>query len=155
MGNETLLQDETDIDKREELEYDIRANMWKAISAISGVITALPMLKTTNHCFPTLKTLREKEDISTRKLKELAKLHELLDYTETPIQFYRELIEIECNPTNVKTLIQNYLKIGNFEKAVCTLSLLQCTEELDFLDKSFYVDTYIKGALDSLDKKGF
>ena len=155
MCNETLLQDETDIDKRKELEYDIRANMWKALSAISGVITALPMLKTTNHCFPTLKTLLEKEDTSTKKLKELAKLHELLDYTEASITFYQEIIEIECNPTNVKTLIKNYLKIGNFDKAVCTLSLLQCTEELGFFDKSFYVDTYIKGALDSLKKKDF
>lgn len=95
--------------------------------------------------------LLQNEEKSSETYKELAKLHELLNYNEESITFYRHIIEIENDSTTVRELIQNYIKVGDFENAICTLSLLQCTDE-DFSDNSLYVDTCIKGAMDSLKK---
>jgi tetratricopeptide (TPR) repeat protein len=144
---------ETDPSKQQALEFDAKRSMWKAISVISSVIGAIPMMKTSNHCFPTLKSLLLKEKESPKIIKELAKLHELLEFNEDSIQFYKKLIEKDAyDATTVKQLIQNYTKIRDFEKAICSLSLLQCTGESDVVDKTFYVDTYIKGAKDSVEK---
>jgi hypothetical protein len=144
---------ETDSSKQQDLEFDAKRSMWKAISVISSVIGAIPMMKTSNHCFPTLKSLLLKERESPKIIRELAKLHELLQFNEDSIQFYKELIEKDAyDATTVKQLIQNYTKIRDFEKAICSLSLLQCTGESGVVDKTFYVDTYLKGAKDSIEK---
>lgn len=45
---------------------------------------------------------REEKYFST--YKELAKLHELLDYNEESIKFYKPMIEIECNSTSWEIL---------------------------------------------------
>ncbi|XP_062600845.1 uncharacterized protein LOC134262469 [Saccostrea cucullata] len=151
-----LKSKENDQAKKEELQYDAEKSMWNAVTMISGIIGAIPDLKDSNHCFPTLKSLLLKGDESPKTLKELAKLHELLKFYEESIGFYRRLIETESyDNTTVKKLIQNYIDTRDFENAICTLSLLQCTNETDAFEKSFYVDTYIKGANDSLAKQNF
>lgn len=143
---------ETDPTKQRKLEFDAQQSMWKAISVVSSVIGAIPMMKTSSHCFPTLKSLLLKEEESPKNFGELAKLHELLEFNEESIKFYRKMIEKEVyDAKTVKQLIQNYIKVGDFENAICTLSLLQCTGELDVFDKTFYVDTYTKGANDSVE----
>lgn len=48
---------------------------------------------------------REEKYFST--YKELAKLHELLDYNEESIKFYKPMIEIECDSTSVGDLAQS------------------------------------------------
>lgn len=144
---------ETDPKKKVELEFDAKKCMWKALSIISRVIGAIPLLKTTNQCFPTLKTLLQKGEKSSETIKELAKLHELMDYNEEAIKFYRQIVEVErSDSATFKKLAQNYMKIGDFENAIRTLSLLQCAKDSDISDKLFYVDTCIKGAIDSLRK---
>lgn len=55
-------------------------------------------------------------------------------------------MKVECDSTTVRELAQNYIKLGDYENAICTLSLLQRTLEVNISDKSFYVDTCIKGA---------
>lgn len=147
-----LISKETDPSKMEELRYDVRKCLWKALSVVSGVIGAIPMLKTTSQCFPLLKMLLQDEEKSTKTYKELAKLHELLGYNEESITFYKHIIGIENDSTTVKELTKNYIKVGDFENAICTLSLLQCSKDQGISNNSFYVDTYIKGAIDSLKK---
>lgn len=88
---------ETDPKKKVELEFDAKKCMWGALSVISKVIGAIPLLKTTNQCFPTLKTLLQKGENSSKTIKELAKLHELMDYDKEAIQFYRQIVDVERN----------------------------------------------------------
>lgn len=144
---------ETDPKKKEELEFDAKKCMWKALSIISAVIGTIPLLKTTNQCFPTLKKLLQKGEKSSKTIKELAKLHELMDYNEEAIKFYRQIVDVERNDSaTIKNLAQNYMKVGDFENAIRTSSLLQYAKDPYISDKSFFVDTCIKGALDSLRK---
>ncbi|XP_061196280.1 uncharacterized protein LOC133204545 [Saccostrea echinata] len=147
---------ETDPGKQEELQYDAEQSMWKAVSVMSGVIRAIPKIQTSNQCFPTLKSLLLERSESPKNLKELAKLHELLQFPVESIKFIKRLIEIgPYDKATVKKLIQNYIEIKDFENAICTLSLLQCTGDLDVFERSIYVDTYIKGAKDSMEKHDF
>lgn len=44
------------------------------------------------------------------------------------------------------------MKVGDFENAIRTSSLLQYAKDPDISDKSLYVDTCITGAIDSLKK---
>lgn len=144
---------ETDPKKKEELEFDAKKCMWKALSIISRVIGAIPLLKITNQCFPTLKKLLQKGEKSSETIKELAKLHELMDYNEEAIKFYRQIVEVErSDSATIKKLAQNYMKVGDFENAIRTSSLLQCAKDPDISNQSFYVDTCINGAIDSLRK---
>lgn len=62
------------------------------------------------------------------------------------------MIEIECDSTSVKDLAHSYVKIRDFDNAICTLALLQGYKELGISDKLFYVDTCVEGAKDSLRK---
>lgn len=145
-----LLAKETEPGKEEELKYDARKFLWKAVFKTSEVIGTIPLLKTTSHCFPALKRLLQDEEKSSETYKELAKLHELLDYNDESIKFYKQITEIECDSTSVRDLAQGYKNVGDFENALCTLALLQ--GELDISDKLFYVDTCLEGAKDSLRK---
>lgn len=52
-----LLARETDPEKKNELRYDVKECAWKALTIVSGVIAAIPLLKRTNQCYPTLKVL--------------------------------------------------------------------------------------------------
>lgn len=99
-----LISKETDPSKVEELRYDSRKCLWKALSVVSGVIGAIPLLKTTSQCFPLLKMLLQDEEKSTKTYKELAKLHELLGYNEESITFYKHIIEIKNDSTTVREL---------------------------------------------------
>lgn len=84
--------------------------------------------------------------------KKLAKLHELLDYKEESIKFYKQVIEIECDSASVRKLAQSYIKIEDFDNAIC--SLVQGNKLLDIYDiKLFYVDTCLEGAKGSLRKR--
>lgn len=85
-----LLAKENDSRKNNELQYDAKKCAWKALSIVSGVIGALPMLKRTTLCYPTLKELLQNEDNSTRKFKDLAKLRELLEFDKESIRFYKK-----------------------------------------------------------------
>lgn len=147
-----LISKETDPGRKEELKYDTRISLWKALTITSGIIGFIPLLKTTNQCFPTLKMLLQREEKSFKTSKELAKLYKLLDYDEESIKFYKQMIEIECDSTSVKDLAHSYVKIRDFDNAICTLALLQGYKELDISDKLFYVDTCVEGAKDSLRK---
>ena len=152
-----LIKQESDKENKMVLEYDALRCMWKALTVISGVIGALPMLRTSNHCFPTLKTLLQEEEQSSKTLEKLAHLLETMGYTEEAIAFYKKINVKRCNydPTILKKIVENYLKDGDFENAICILSLLQYTDKLNEFDKSFYVSTYIRGAKISLEKKDF
>lgn len=147
-----LLARETDPEKKNELRYDVKECAWKALTIVSGVIAAIPLLKRTNQCYPTLKVLLQHEDNSFRTLKELAKLHELLDYDEESIEYYKEIIKEKKDATTLRELAQTYIKIKDFRNAIYTLSLLQRTLEVNISDKSLYVETCIKGAMHSLIK---
>lgn len=99
-----LISKETDPSKVEELRYDSRKCLWKALSVVSEVIGAIPLLKTTSQCFPLHKMLLQDEEKSTNTYKELAKLHELLGYNEESITLYKHIIEIENDSTTVREL---------------------------------------------------
>lgn len=148
-----LISKETDPNRKEELKYDTRISLWRALTITSGIIGFIPLLKTTNQCFPTLKMLLQREEKSFSTYKELAKLHELLDYNEESIKFYKQMIEIEYDSASVRDLAQSYIKIGDFDNAICTLALLQGNKDLVISDKLFYVDTCLEGAKDSLRKR--
>ena len=150
--NLEIEETEPSSERKKALTLNARASMWKALTVVSGVIGDVPMLKTTNQCFPTLKTLLENEKQSTKTLKELAQLHEQMGYAKESIQFYEKMDGIKDDPESLKKLSQNYLEVGDFDNAFCTLSLLQNTKGFDEFGKSFYVDAYIKGARDSLGK---
>lgn len=94
----------------------------------------------------------QNENKSITTLLELAKLHELLNYDEEAIKFYEEIIEKESDSATVRKLVQTYIKVRDFEKAICTLLLLQMMPEANISDKSLLVDTCIKGANHSLIK---
>lgn len=64
------------------------------------------MLRITNQCFPTLKVLLQHKDNSFGTLKELAKLHGLLDYDEESIEYYKEMIK----KSGIKQLSENLHK---------------------------------------------
>lgn len=145
-----LFAKETDSRKKNELQFDAKKCAWKALTIVSGVIGALPILKRTNQCYPTLKELLQNGDNSSRTLKELAKLHEMLDYDEESIKFYEQIIKEKSDATTVRELAKTYIKVRDFENAICTLSLLQRTLEVNISDKLLYVDTCIKGAKHSL-----
>lgn len=108
------------------------------------------MLKKTSQCYPTLMELLQNEDKSIRTLKDLAMLHELLNYDEEAIKFYEEIIKKESDIATVRRLVQTYIKVRDFEKAICTLLLLQRMPEAKISDKSLFVETCIKGATHSL-----
>lgn len=99
-----LLAKENDSRKENELQYDAKQCAWKALTIVSGVIGALPMLKRTTLCYPTLKELLQNEDHSTRKFKDLAKLHELLEFDKKSIRFYEKIMKVECDSTTVREL---------------------------------------------------
>lgn len=145
-----LLAKETDPERKEELRFDAKKCAWKAVTIVSGVLKAIPMLKSKNQCYPTLKELLQNEDSSLQTFQELAKLHDLLDYDEESIKFYQQIIELECNATNVRNLAKNCIKVKKFEKAIFTLSLFQRTPEVNISDIVLYADTCIKGAMNSL-----
>lgn len=145
-----LLAKETDPAKKDELQYDVKKCAWKALTIVTGVIGAIPMLKRSNQCFPTLKELLQNEDNSSKKLKELAKLHELLDYDEESIKIYEEIMKEKHDAGTLRKLAQTYVKIRDFKNAICTLSLLQRMSEANISDKLVYIDTCIKGANHSL-----
>lgn len=145
-----LLAKETDPAKKDELQYDVKKCAWKALTIVTGVIGAIPMLKRSNQCFPTLKELLKNEDNSSKTLKELAKLHELLDYDEESIEYYKEIMKENKDATTMRELAHTYIKIKDFRNAIHTLSSLQRTIEVNISDISFYVDTCIKGAKHSL-----
>lgn len=108
------------------------------------------MLKRTNQCYQTLKVLLQHENNSFRTLKELAKLHGLLDYDKESIKYYKEIIKEKMETTTVRELAQTLIKIKDFKNAILTLSLLQRTSEVNISDKSLFVETCIKGAEHSL-----
>lgn len=86
-----LLDKETDSSKKNKLQFEAKECAWKALNIVSGVIGALPMLKTTNQCYPTLEELLQNEDKSIGTLKRIAKLHELLDDDEETIKICKEI----------------------------------------------------------------
>lgn len=147
-----LLAKEGNHKKRNELRYNAKKCAWKAVTIVAGVIGAIPMLKKTSQCYPTLKEMLQNENKSITTLLELAKLHELLNYDEEAIKFYEEIIEKESDSATVRKLVQTYIKVRDFEKAICTLLLLQMMPEANISDKSLLVDTCIKGANHSLIK---
>lgn len=147
-----LLARESDPEKKNELRYDVKECAWKALTIVSGVIAAIPMLKRSNQCYQTLKVLLQHEQNSFRTLKELAKLHGLLDYDEESIKYYKEIIKEKMDTTTVRELAQTYIKIKDFTNAIYTLSLLQRTSEVNISDKSLLVKTCIKGAEHSLNE---
>lgn len=106
-----LLAIETDPAKKNELQYDVKKSAWKALTILSRVIRAIPMLKRSNQCFPTLKELLQNEGNSSKTLKELARLHELLDYDEESKEYYKEIIKEKRDTTTVRELAQTYIKI--------------------------------------------
>ena len=152
-----LIAQESDKEKKVALKYDAQRCMWNAITVISGVIGALPMLRTANQCFPTLKKMLQDEEQSSETLKKLAQLHEKMENNEEAIECYKKIIELldDDDPNILEKLVKNYLKVDDFDNAICTLSVLQYTDKLKEFDKSFYVSTYIKGAKISLEKKDF
>lgn len=64
-----LLDKETDsrIRIKDKLRLDAKECARKALTIVSEVIGALPMLQITNQCFPTLKELLQHEDYSNIK----------------------------------------------------------------------------------------
>ncbi|XP_065934463.1 uncharacterized protein [Magallana gigas] len=148
-----LILKETDPMRKEELKYDAKKSLWKALSITSGFIWAIPLLKTTSQCFLILKELLQNEEKSFSTSKELATLHKLLDYDEESIKFHREIADMECNSTTVKELAQSYIKVGDFENAICTLAFLKGENEWDTSYKSMFVNTCLEGAKDSLMKR--
>ncbi|XP_052716890.1 uncharacterized protein LOC128189358 [Crassostrea angulata] len=147
-----LISKETDPKRKEELQYDAKKSLWKALSITSGFIWAIPLLKTTNQCFLILKELLQNEEKSFSTSKELATLHELLGYDEESIKFHREIADMECNSTTVKELAQSYIKVGDFENAICTLALLKGEKEWDTSFKLNFVNACLEGAKNSLMK---
>lgn len=51
------------------------------------------MLKITNQCYPTLKELLQQNEDSLGTLKELAKLHKLLDLDKESIKYNKKIIK--------------------------------------------------------------
>ena len=153
----TLKEKESDEGRKKSLEYDACRCMWKALTEISGVISTLPMLKTTTHCFPALKLLLQSQEQSPTTLKKLAELHEKMGFNKESIGYYKKIIERlgDDDPKLLIKIAENYLKVNDLENAICSLSLVQYTDQLNESDKFFYVDTYIKGAEVSLEKKDF
>ena len=153
-----LKEKESDKERKKSLEYDANRCMWNAIAVTSGVIGTLPMLRTTGQCFPTLKTLLQSQEQSSKTLKELAELHEKMGFTEESIGFYKKIIEMpdDVDPKILEKLVNNCLKVEDYKNACCFLLMLQYTDILKKgFDKSFYVSTYIKVAKISLEKKDF
>lgn len=129
----------------------------EALTEISGVISTLPMLKTTTQCFPALKLLLQSQEQSPTTLKKLAELHEKMGFNKESIGYYKKIIERlgDDDPKLLIKIAENYLKVNDLENAICSLSLVKYTDQLNESDKFFYVDTYIKGAEVSLEKKDF
>ena len=150
-----IIEKESNTERKNEHRYDARQCLWNALTVISGIIGAVPNLKTTCQCFPTLKILLQNEEKCSKTLKDLAELHEKMGYTEESIKFVKEIYEIDNDPKMLKKLADNYLKVGDFENAICTLLLLQYTKEIGESDISLFIDAYINGARDSLKKGNF
>lgn len=75
------------------------------------------MLKITNQCYPTLKELLQQNEDSLGTLKELAKLHKLLDLDKESIKYNEKIIKKEKD-TTVRELAQSYIKIEDFRNAI-------------------------------------
>ncbi|KAJ8302547.1 hypothetical protein KUTeg_018943 [Tegillarca granosa] len=145
-------------EEKNNLVFNSKQLFFMAIQTASDAVAVMPSLKSAWNAFPTLRDLLEKKSNKDLKdVEELAKLYELMHEYGKSIAFYEEILSQSTNDSERRksqyAIAKNFVKLQDFDNAILFLNLLYCTGEGNQIDRQFYLDTYISGALNALQKQ--
>ena len=150
---------ENDEKKKAKSKTNGESLLRKSLEVATLVIKTIPSIKEASASFPTLKELLSTKDGNQHSqnyaynCKELAKVYELVHDHDKAADLYKQLLEIDDTDSfAIRKVVENYVRLEDFENAIQTLALLQCTRQSNLVERKLYLSTYLDGAKHSYEK---
>lgn len=133
--------------EKTELKTNGQRLLWKSLEVASLVIKTLPYFKETNAALPTLKELLTENEDPRKFSKEMARLYDLVHDHDKATDLCHHLLQIDNTDSfAIRKVVQEYVRVKDFDNAIHTLFLLRCTKQSDSLEKDLYLTTFLEGA---------
>lgn len=133
--------------EKTELKTNGQRLLWKSLEVASLVIKTLPYFKETNAALPTLKELLTENEDPKKFSKEMARLYDLVHDHDKAIDLCHHLLQIDNTDSfAIHKVVQEYTRLRDFDNAIHTLLLLQCSNQSDLLERDLYLTTFLEGA---------
>lgn len=133
--------------EKTELKTNGQRLLWKSLEVASLVIKTLPYFKETNAALPTLKELLTENEDPRKFSKEMARLYDLVHDHDKATDLCHHLLQIDNTDSfAIRKVVQEYVRLKDFDNAIHTLLLLRCTKQSDSLEKDLYLTTFLEGA---------